>query len=294
MSARPTLKSSGTVATSQMTQAQRRLWDAFSPGWEKWDGFAMAWLRPIGDALLMSARLQEDSVILDVSTGTGEPGLSAASRVPHGRVIGTDVSEGMVGVANAKAKRQGVTNFEASVADAEHLPFADSSFDAVLCRLGVMFFSDPLRGVKEMVRVLKPGGTLALAAWASDDKNLWGPTIAQALHGVLGQPPPPSPDSPGPFRHGSPGALPRLVELAGLKGIKETEVKGEVVFDSPDQYWGFMTDVAAPIATALERADDDKRQAAKEATILSTQSYRRGDTVAFGWSCRVVSAVKGN
>lgn len=284
---------SGKVAVAgQITEQQRRLWDAFSPGWEKWDEFAMDWLRSISDELLAAVRIEEDSVVLDVSTGTGEPGLSAAARVPRGRVVGTDVSEGMVRVANAKAKLRGITNFEASAADAEHLPFDDSSFDAVLCRLGVMFFSNPPAGVREMVRVLKPGGTLALAAWAEHDKNPWGPTIAQAIHGLLGQPSPPSPDAPGPFRHGSPGVLRKLVELAGLKDIKETEVKGELVFDSPDQYWEFMTDVAAPIATALKNADADMRQAAKEATVAATQPYRRGTTIVFEWNCRVASGAK--
>lgn len=276
-----------------LTEQQRRLWDAFSPGWEKWDEFAMDWFSPISDALLAAAHIREDSVVLDVSTGTGEPGLSAAARLPRGRVVGTDVSAGMVRIAHAKAKRHGIANFEARVADAEHLPFDDSSFDAVLCRLGVMFFSHPLAGVQEMVRVLKPGGTLALAAWASADQNPWGPTIARAIHGLLGQPPP-SPDTPGPFRHGSPGALRGLVELASLKDIKETEVKGELVFDSPDQYWEFMTDVAAPIAMALQDADSTMRQAAKEATALATQPYRRNSSIVFEWNCRVVSGTKAN
>lgn len=289
----PTLKYSGSIAVAdQITEQQRRLWDAFAPGWEKWDEFAMRWLSPISDELLAAAQIGEDNVILDVSTGTGEPGLTAALRVPRGRVVGTDVSEGMVNIANAKAKLRGIINFEARVADAEHLPFDDSSFDAVLCRLGVMFFSNPPAGVQEMVRTLKAGGTLALAAWAEHDKNPWGPTIARTIHGLLGQPPPPSPDAPGPFRHGSPGALQRLVELADLKDIKETEVKGELAFDSPDHYWEFMTDVAAPIATALKNADDDMRQAAKEATVVATQPYRRGSTIVFEWNCRVVSGTK--
>lgn len=275
-----------------LTEQQRRLWDAFSPGWEKWDEFAMDWFSPISDALLAAAHIREDSVILDVSTGTGEPGLSAAARLPRGRVVGTDVSEGMVRIANAKAKRRGLANFEAHVADAEHLSFADNSFDAVLCRLGVMFFSHPLAGVQEMVRVLKTSGTLALAAWAEPDKNPWGPTIARAIHGLLGQPPPPSPSSPGPFRHGSPGALRQLVELAGLGDIKETEVKGELVFNSPDHYWEFMTDVAPPIVMALKNTDSTMRQAAKEATALATQPYRRNSSIVFKWNCRVVSGTK--
>ncbi len=276
----------------QITEQQKRFWDEFSSGWEKWDEFAMGWLRPISEELLRQARLEEDNVVLDVSTGTGEPALSAAARAPRGRVVGADVSAGMVGVAYAKAKKRGITNFEAVVADAEHLPFSDHSFDAVLCRLGVMFFSDPPVGVQEMVRVLKPGGRLALAAWAEHDKNPWGPTIARALHGVLGQPPPPSPDSPGPFRHGSKDALRRLVELADLKDIEETLVNGEVVFASPDQYWEFMTDMAAPIATALKNADDEMRQAAKEATVAAVQPYQRDGTVVFEWNCRVVSGAK--
>ena len=78
-------------------QQQRELWNTFSPGWEKWDAFVMEWLRPIGEALVQAVKLEEHDVVLDVATGTGEPGLTAATKVKKGKVIGIDVASWLSG-----------------------------------------------------------------------------------------------------------------------------------------------------------------------------------------------------
>src|SRR5215207_3663452 len=73
----------------QIRDQQRETWDRFSSGWKKWDKMVQRWLAPFGNAMIRHANLREDSRVLDVAAGTGEPGLTAAALVPHGLVTVT-------------------------------------------------------------------------------------------------------------------------------------------------------------------------------------------------------------
>src|SRR5690606_29150445 len=101
--------------------------------------------------------------VLDIATGTGEPGLTIAAMLNGGKVVSVDISDGMLQVARDKAQKAGIKNYETVVADVTELPFPDNSFDAVVCRFGFMFFPDMKLAAHEMVRVLRPGGKLSVA-----------------------------------------------------------------------------------------------------------------------------------
>ena len=201
------------MATNAITEKQRQTWNKFSGGWKKWDTWVINWLAPIGEKLLTEAELKETDRVLDVSTGTGEPGLTAATRVAQ--VVATDVAEDMVEIARTNAEARELRNFQAKVADAENLPFSDSEFDAAICRLGVIYFANPEAGVKEITRVVKPGRKLALAAWSEPTKNPWATTAAGVINKILDLPTP-HPDAPGVFRCNRPGLLTELLEQADV------------------------------------------------------------------------------
>lgn len=274
---------------NEVTDKQRNTWNKFSGGWEKWDKWVSDWLEPIGIKLLEEADLQPTDRILDVSTGTGEPGLTAATMVT--RVVATDVAEDMVEIARKNAGARGLENFEGEVADAEHLPFSDCEFDAAVCRLGTMYFASPAAGVEEIARVLKPGRKMALAAWAESAKNPWATTAAGVINKLLSLPPPP-PDAPGVFRCSQPGVLSELMERAGLKEINQVEVTGEGTYDSAEHYWEFVMDVVAPVATPLSNADNATREQAKQAVIEATKPFQKNGKVVFPYSCWVASGQK--
>lgn len=275
--------------TNEITDKQRQTWNKFSGGWEKWDQWVLNWLEPIGTKLLVEAELKPTNRVLDVSTGTGEPGLTAANKVAH--VVATDVAEDMVEIARKNAEARGLENFEAKVADAEHLSFSDGEFDAAVCRLGTMYFASPAAGVKEIARVIKPGRKMALAAWAEPVKNPWATTAAGVINKLLNLPPPP-PDAPGVFRCSHPGVLSELMEQAGLKEINQVEVNGEGIYDSPEHYWEFVMDVVAPVATPLNNADDATREQAKQAVIEATKPFQKDGRVVFPYACWVASGRK--
>lgn len=238
----------------QIREQQKETWNKFSPGWRKWDDFTMTWLKPLGDEIIRSLQLKPTDTVLDVAGGTGEPGLSIARIVTQGKVIITDLAEGMLQVARDNAARKEITNYDALACDVCALPFEDETFDAISCRLGFMYFPDMMLAAKEMMRVLKPGGRIATAIWGTPDKNFWG-TAAMGVINKTMQLPAPPPGAPGLFRCASPGFIAHLFQQAGFKNISETEITGKLPCGNNDTYWNFTNDVVAPVVAALSKAD---------------------------------------
>ena len=145
-----------------MTQNNQPDWNAMAEKFDLWVPF----IKPVGDKMLAAIKINEGDYVLDVASGTGEPALSLAQEMQNKiRLIGTDAMEGMVKVAQTKAQKQGFDHVEFKTMPAEHLEFENNTFDNIICRFGVMLFQDPQQGLKEMYRVLKPGGHFVLAVW---------------------------------------------------------------------------------------------------------------------------------
>jgi SAM-dependent methyltransferase len=107
--------------------------------------------------------------VLDAPCGSGASALPAARAVgPEGAVIGADVSEGLLGLAAAKAGREGLTNLELRTGDMRDLGFPDASFDAVVCVFGIFFVPDMPALAAELWRMVRPGGVLAITTWGPD------------------------------------------------------------------------------------------------------------------------------
>ncbi len=272
----------------QIRDQQRQIWDKFSPGWKKWDGQVLSWIAPVGEELIRGARLREDSHLLDVASGTGEPGLSAARIVKKGRVTVTDLSDRMLEVATENAAHRGIKNFEVRQCDVGAMPFSDCSFDAVTCRFGFMFFPDIQLGLKEMVRVSKPGARICSAVWGAPDKNPWAAMILSTIAAHVEIPPLP-PGAPGLFRCAVSGLMTGVYKEAGLNNIAETEVSGEIEFQSPEQYWSFMTEVAAPVVAGLAKADDSTREAIRVAVMDRARQSSADGKPRFHWSALAIS-----
>ncbi len=275
----------------EIRETQRKTWNKFSPGWQKWDSFVMSWLRPIGDTMLDVCQLRERDKVLDIATGTGEPGLSAAKRVQSAEVTGVDLAEDMVGIAQQNAQKHGVTNYTARVADACRLPFEDNSFDAVICRHGIMFVPDVPTAMKELNRVLKSSGRLVVSSWGPPPKNDWATTALGIVNKMLSVPPPPA-DGPGLFRCSQDGALAAILNNSQFVQSRQMEVKGEISFNSAHHYWEFMTDVVAPVVAALAKSDSATQEAVKAAVINEVEKRRQNGAVKLNWQAWVACGVK--
>lgn len=276
---------------TQIRDQQRETWDKFSPGWKKWDEKVLGWLAPVGLALIDSARLRPDSHLLDIAAGTGEPGLTAAKRLPQGRVTCTDLSEGMLSGAAASAARAGLKNFETRQCDVSALPFDDKSFDAITCRFGFMFFPSIELSLAEMARVAKPGARVCSAVWAAPAKNNWATTVMSVINAKVDMPTPPA-GTPGLFRCATPGTIADAYRHAGLKGVTESEVSGELGFPSAEQYWEFMTQVAAPVVAGLAKADAPTREAIREEVLARARGTTTTGAVRLSWSALAIVGEK--
>jgi len=248
--------------------AQKESWNKFSLGWKKWDDLTMNFLKPQADEIINQLHPSGSDQVLDIAAGTGEPGLTIASMLTDGRVMVTDLSEGMLQVASEKARDKGLRNLETQIADACELPFDDNRFDAISCRLGFMFFPDMLLAAEQMVRVLKPGGRIAITVWGIPEKNFWVTCMMQNIKKHIEVPSPPD-GAPGMFRCAAPGLISNLFKQAGLKNISEKDMEGHMDCENAEQYWDFMTEIAAPFVAALSKTDEETKQKVKLGVIQS-------------------------
>ncbi|WP_400191563.1 class I SAM-dependent methyltransferase [Hymenobacter sp. B81] len=275
----------------EIREQQKATWNKFSAGWRKWDDFTMDWLRPMGEEIIRSLHVKPTDLVLDVAAGTGEPGLSIATLARDGKVVITDLAEGMLDVARDKARARGIRNYETVACDVCELPFPDETFDAVSCRFGFMFFPDMLLAAREMQRVLKPGGRLAAAVWSVPAKNAWITAIMGTINRHLELPAPP-PGAPGMFRCGSPGMLADLLKQAGFRNVNEREVTGKLRCGTNEQYWPFMNEVAAPVVAALSKADEATREKIKRDVFAQVDQLCQDKSAALDYGTVVVQGEK--
>ncbi|HZZ20932.1 MAG TPA: methyltransferase domain-containing protein [Opitutaceae bacterium] len=273
----------------QIREQQKETWNRFSPGWGKWDAFTMRFLKPMGDAIIEDLRLKETDAVLDIATGTGEPGLTIARMVPKGSVIGTDLADAMLEIASARARSENRTNYSTKVGDVCALPFEDASFDAVSCRMGFMFFPDMALAAKEIARVLKPGGRFATSVWSAPDGNPWVTTMMAAVHHNIAMPAP-APGAPGMFRCAAPGLIAGFFGDAGMVGVSERMVTGKVTYESADHYWNMMMEVAAPAVAAMSGADEAARARVK-ADVYASLS-KGGNPISLSFGSRIITGEK--
>jgi len=275
----------------EIRDQQKQSWNKFSPGWKKWDHLMMDFLNPMGDALIKFIKPSGNEIILDIASGTGEPGLSIASMLQGGKVVLTDVAEDMLIIAREHAETRGISNIETVVCDVCELPFADNSFDAISCRFGFMFFPDMQLAASEIARVLKPGGIVSTSVWNIPEKNFWVTAIMGTINRNMELPQTPS-GAPGMFRCCKPGLMKEIFENAGFKNIIEAEVLTNLNAGTIDTYWTMMTEVGAPIVAALSKADDWLRQKIKkEVYQLVNEKYPDGN-ISISGSAVILSAEK--
>jgi SAM-dependent methyltransferase len=166
--------------------------------------------------------------VLDVACGTGALARVAADRVaPGGRVSGLDPDAGMLAVAARTSP--GIQWLEGA---AEAIPFQEGAFDVVVSQFGLMFFSDPAKGVREMVRVLAPGGRLVVAVWDAVEASPVFAVVDEIYLRNLGEGAREALSAP--FRFGQPWRLVELLAAASPCPVQVATRRVTACFPSPD------------------------------------------------------------
>ena len=243
--------------------ATREIWNQHAKGWNDKSAVIRDWLHEPTAAMIEMADVRPGMRVLDIAAGAGDQTLDLAKRVgPTGYVLATDLSPAILEFAKSRAQSAGYNNVETQVADGESLRVADASFDAVVCRLGLMFYPDPGKGAREMFRALKPGGSACTMVFSSPDKN---PCVAILVSTALKHAglPPPDPYQPGGLLSlGKPGLIDELFRNAGFSRVATTKIAAPFRLPSVKDYLDFIRTSASPIVALLSRLDDGAKAAA--------------------------------
>jgi len=236
------------------------------------------WCRVVADA----AHVGPDQHVLDVACGTGTLALAAVGRVgARGRVAGIDPSAEMLAVA-----RRNGDGVEWHDGTAEALPFADATFDAVVSQFGFMFFADQAGALREMWRVLRPGGHLAVAVCDAVDHSPGYAVVTELLHRLFGEKVATSMRAP--FASGDPALLRARCVEAGLEAARITRHDGTVRFDSIRALVATERACAWTLGGLLDDAQFDRLAIAAEESLQPFVEPDGG--IAFNMPALVITA----
>jgi len=234
--------------------------------------------RPFAVALVEHLPPPVGAHVLDVATGTGHVAVEAARRVgPGGSVLATDFLPAWEPFVCATASAAGVGNVLFASMPAEALALPDASFDVAYCQFGLMFVPEPQRALREMRRVLRPGGRIGIAVWSVPEKVglfLIPRIVAPALPPTTGEAP------PSPMSMGAPGLIEDLVDEAGFRDVVRHALTISHDVADPELEWQqWRENFAIPDGGGLERLPAQVQQQLHDDVIAAFMSFQAGDTV---------------
>lgn len=230
--------------------------------------------------VIKTADIKSGQRVIDVACGTGALAIATYEHTgPEGSVVGVDINEGMLNVARSKTSSVEWVN-----APAEALPFSDNSCDCVVSQYGLMYFENQTGAIREMMRVLKPGGSLAVAVWdglannpgLAAEEHLW----QQLFGGEVEE---------TPYSLGDKGVLENLFKAADVTGIQITTREGTALFDSIESW----IHTGAKGWAAEDTIDDDQLKLLLGTAEKKLARFRTATgTAVFPTSAHIVSARK--
>jgi SAM-dependent methyltransferase len=257
---------------------QVRAWDAVARGWGRQ---AAAFERAGGgvtERLLDLAGVASGSRVLDLACGAGEPALSAARRTgPGGRVLATDQAPTMVEVTRGRAAREGLAHLEALVSDMETLELPVRSFDAALCRFGLMFLHDLPSTLRRILGLLVPGGGFAASVWPGRERVACIDLPRKVALRIFDLPDCEEEEGPGPFRLSDAGELVRSLRRAGFAEVALERVSCPMDFASAAEYRLFLEDTSSRLSGLLAGHPPERGEELWAAIAEETRPYSDGE-----------------
>jgi ubiquinone/menaquinone biosynthesis C-methylase UbiE len=210
------------------------------------------------------AGIQAGSRVLDVAAGAGEQTIRAARRVgPTGRVLATDIAPNLLALAEDACRQAGLTNVDVRVMDGENLDLEEGSFNAVISRVGLIYFPDQQKALIGMRRVLTPGGRVAAIVYSTAEHNQFF-SIPVSIIRRRAQLSPPLPGQPGPFSLGSPGVLEEAYRKAGFREVQTRVVAAPLCMRSAADCIRFERESFGALHQMLSGLNEAEREATWE------------------------------
>jgi SAM-dependent methyltransferase len=211
--------------------------------------------------------------VLELACGAGGVGIAAAQLVDEiGEVVVSDVTPSMTAIAAERVDALGLRNVSTRVLDLEQIDEPDESYDIVLCREGLMLVLDPVCAAREIRRVLRPGGRVALTVWGPRERNPWLSVVFDSVSAELGMPVPPR-GVPGPFSLDDAADLSAVLEGAGLADVAVSELPTPYRAASPAEWWARTCELAGPLAQRLAALPEPVADALRERASEAIRSY---------------------
>lgn len=217
-------------------ERKKLILSAFDTVAESYDNPALQFFKTSAVCLADLLELNGDEEILDVASGTGAVTLTIAERLPDGRVLGIDFSEGMLERAREKAKSKGLANVEFAAMEIENIDLPLESFDAACCSFGIFFLEDMVEGMRQITGKVKPGGRVVISTFSEASFSPLSEIFLDHIrsYGVE------TPATLSWKRVATRESLSKLLSDAGLKAIQIHEKDLGYFLKDAEQWWQFL------------------------------------------------------
>jgi ubiquinone/menaquinone biosynthesis C-methylase UbiE len=264
-------------------------WQAAAEAWYRWSPTLNQWLGKATDKMLEMAGITSGKRVLDIAAGAGEQSITAAKEVgPSGYVLATDISANILEYAKQMAQEAGVSNIETKIMDGENLALEDGTFDAVISRVGLIYFPDQQKALKEMLRVLKPGGKVAAVVYSTPEKNKFF-SVPVSIIRNRAKLPPPLPGQPGPFSLGAEGVIEKAFSQAGFKNVRSELVDSPLQLSSAKECVRFEKESFGALHQMMSSLSDSEKKSVWDEIERELQKFESGK--GFIGPCEMVVAV---
>ncbi len=282
----------GADPTDALRDVMQAMWSGVAPSWDAYADFVEARGAAVTETMLEATGIGPGTSVLELACGTGGLGLAAARRAgPDGDVLVTDVADAMVAIACRRADAAGLANVRTAVTGVEAIDAPDASFDAVVCREGLMFAFDHARACAEIARVLRCGGRAAVAVWGPPADNPWLALVLESASAQLGEPVPP-PGIPGPFALGDAAGLESLLLGAGFVDVEVKALAVPLRAASFDEWWMRCVALAGPLAQRLAALAPSEAERMRDRARITAEPFARAGGYEFPGLSLVATATR--
>lgn len=254
--------------------AQRHEWGQSATGWKHYWGTWERGAQHVNARLVELAEIQLGHQVLDIASGLGEPALTVARKVgTAGKVVGTNIAPEMLAMAWAEAEALGLSNIEFREMDAEAPDLPVHSFDAILCRLGLMFLPNLSTALTKLRQLLIPRGRFAAAVWGHPAQ---APAISMPMRIIRQRrhlPPPPA-GVPGTFSLADEPLLREYFQQAGFAQVHTEHLIVTLEYISPEMFIEERLATSANTRLLLADASEAERAEIVGAIKEELQTYK--------------------